>query len=308
MARLATVLVFSLMLGLAGDTPTAAPVPDGGPLSGTVVHHYTIDGAIRPLLFFWISRSNIGGATITWRRGPGETEYSLLIGTDPSRAPRNLNRWGYVDEQLRGRDATIVGLMTRSDEQSLEEAKASTKNANGEPQAFRVIRESVNGDLARAAITTLGTPQHYTFRQLDEVLAHVPPTSAFDHERSTTLPPGAAPGFLTALDRVMDETLAASGTDGGTAPVSIQFVYYGKLYRLRATEAKHENELTLDGRDYQHLLDAKFEMHNIETGDDTDFEMTYGTEGTLRGVPIVIEYQPRWWLRVTLRLADGSAS
>lgn len=312
MAKLAIALALVLTSALpsprAGLAPAVAP-PAGAHPSSEVVHHYEIDGAIRPLLLFWISRSNIGGATITWRHGSGETEYSLLIGTDPSRAPRHLNRWGYADEQLRGTAATIVGLMTRSDEQSLDEAKANVKNASGQPQAFQVIRESIDGGIARAAVKTLGTEQHYTFTQLDEVLAKVPPASAFDHERSLTLPPGTAPGFLAAMDQLIERTLTAgSSASGNHPPASIRFVYYGKLYRLAIKDVSQEGDLTVGGRHYAHLLDASFEIHNPETGKDTGFKLTYGTQGALRGIPVTVEYQPRWWLRVTLRLADGSAS
>jgi hypothetical protein len=312
MTRLAAALAVVLIVlpSFRADSPSAmAQVAGDAHPSGDVVHHYTIDGAIRPLLLFWMSRSHVGAATITWRHAADETEYSLLIGTDPSRAPRNLNRWGYADERLRGSDATILGLMTRSDEQSLEEAKANVKNAEGQPQAFRVIRESVSGGVAHAAVTTLGSGQHYTFKQLDEVLAKVPPASALDHSRSLTLPAGTEPGFLSAVSRSIDRTLAASPRSGDAdPPPPIQYVYYGKLYRLRMTEVKPRNAFVIDNRNYRHLLDATFEIHNLETGGDTDFEITYGTEGALRGIPVIIHYQPRWWLRLTLRLTDVSSS
>ena len=35
------------------------------------------------------------------------------------------------------------------------------------------------------------------------------------------------------------------------------------------------------------------------------FEVVVGTVGDLKGVPLVIEWQPRWWLRATLRLQEG---
>lgn len=310
MRPLATALPMALVLITAwprAGSPSRAAQPAGTAQAATsVVHHYAIDGGVRPLLFFWISRRNIGDATITWRHDSGTTEYSLLIGTDPSRAPRHLNRWGYADERLRGATATILGVMTRSDEQSLEQAEADVKSAASQPQAFRVIRESVNGPLARASAMTLGTRQHYTFEQLQAVLAKVPPASAFDHTRRVTLPPGTAPGFLAAVARLIEETLSSASTSGDPAPV--RYVYNGRLYRLGASDMARKQELTAGGRQYRHLLDTTFDIHNIATGDDTDFEMTYGTEGELRGIPVTIEYQPRWWLRLKLRLTDASPS
>ncbi|HEY7789074.1 MAG TPA: hypothetical protein VIC33_01035 [Vicinamibacterales bacterium] len=307
MAKLAAPLAIVLLMLASlhtGPGSAAAQPAAGVPSPSDVVHQYTIDGSIRPFLLFWISRSDIGRATITWRHDPQDTEYSLLIGTDPSRAPRHLNRWGYADEQLRRGTATILGVMTRSDEQSLDQARANVSHASGQPQAFRVIRESVDGQLARSAVMTLGTRQHYTFKQLDDVLAQVPPASQFQHHRSLTLPPGTEPGFLAALNHLIGETLSGGSTEH---PAPVRYVYSGKLYLVRASDVNQKDEIKTGSGDYQHLLEASFDIHNVATGDDTDFDMTYGTEGALRGIPVTVQYQPRWWLRLELTLTGPSS-
>ena len=49
---------------------------------------------VRPLLF-WISKDDVGGARVSWRGdADGAFGLDLLIGSDPARAPRQINRWG----------------------------------------------------------------------------------------------------------------------------------------------------------------------------------------------------------------------
>ncbi len=60
-----------------------------------------MSAAIRPLLF-WIGDSDVGGARIVWRKDDnGRRGYEFLLGSDPTRAPRKINRWGFVREELR---------------------------------------------------------------------------------------------------------------------------------------------------------------------------------------------------------------
>src|SRR5512143_148814 len=58
--------------------------------------HYTMTARVRPLLF-WISRSGVGGARISWlESADGSRGLELLVGSDPARTPMRINRWGYV--------------------------------------------------------------------------------------------------------------------------------------------------------------------------------------------------------------------
>ena len=78
-----------------------------------------MSGAVRPLLF-WISREDVGFARITWRRGgDGLRGYEFLVGTDPARAPRALNRWGYIVEDAQGGDGSVLALMMGSPDTSV---------------------------------------------------------------------------------------------------------------------------------------------------------------------------------------------
>jgi hypothetical protein len=49
---------------------------------------------------------------------------------------------------------------------------------------------------------------------------------------------------------------------------------------------------------------GQFEILTLATGARTRFEMTYGLTGELAGVPLDISWQPRWWLKVELHLAE----
>ena len=97
-------------------------------------YRYRMAGKIRPLLFFWITKDGIGGARIRVRRGEdGASGLDLLIGSDPTRAPRGINRWGYILEETRGDETTVVGIMKKSDEDTLDQATSNVaREAHGE--------------------------------------------------------------------------------------------------------------------------------------------------------------------------------
>ena len=103
-------------------------------------HHYTIGARIRPLLF-WIGRDDVGDAVIARKRDGDAASYALLIGSDPARTPRGINRWGYLAEEVRGAEASVVGLMTESNEESVAQAEKNLR-ADGD-RTFNVIRASV---------------------------------------------------------------------------------------------------------------------------------------------------------------------
>ena len=35
----------------------------------------------------------------------------MLIGTDPQRTPMHINRWGYIEEEMRGAEARLLGVI-----------------------------------------------------------------------------------------------------------------------------------------------------------------------------------------------------
>jgi len=269
-------------------------------------HHYAIDGRIRPLLFFWIGRSNVGEAVVTTRRSADAVGHSLLIGTDPDRAPRHLNRWGYIDEEVHGASATLIGLMTESNEDSLEEAEANAQKSTGE-RTFKTIRSSIAGDQATSVVTSIAAPADYSFREAHTVLdlaEHKWPTGA---PRVVDLPAGTRPGFLVALAELMHTHVDQWRTSGRVGPhTPIEFVYHGKLYQLGATRTQPVSSIRVGGATYVHVIVSQFAVRNMQDGAVTQFSMTYGTEGSLSETPIAVTYQPRWWLQIELTLDDTS--
>ena len=125
------------MLGLssvAGSQPASRSVSGrcrpGHTLPVVAEHRYTVTARIRPLLLFWISRDNVGEAVLRWRAGAqNHLGFELLIGSDPERAPRHVNQWGYIAEEVTPGAATLLGVMKDSDDKTLEEAQ---KRVEGE--------------------------------------------------------------------------------------------------------------------------------------------------------------------------------
>src|SRR5712692_2683765 len=70
------------------------------PLHVDAQFDYTMTARVR-LLLFWVGKDDVGGGSI--RRGtllqdPASGVIELLIGSDPAKAPRAINRWGAASE------------------------------------------------------------------------------------------------------------------------------------------------------------------------------------------------------------------
>lgn len=303
-------------LVLAMGVAVSAGMPDpASPAAGTFErHHYTISARVRPLLLFWISRSGVGDAVMTRRLAPGEAAYSLLIGSDPDRAPRRINRWGYIDEEIRGAEATLVGLMTESDEDSIEQAEANIRNQAHGDRTYKIIRATVDGDQSRSIVTSIAAPADYSFRQVRAVLELARREAPEDMEgasggankaRIIHLPAGTRPGFLAALADLMHGQVDQWHGSGRIQPGRpITYVYHGRIYELRTTHAEPLASVRVGGVSYRHVIAAAFETRSTHDGELTRFSMTYGADGQWAEVPLAVSYQPRWWMEIELALDD----
>ena len=127
---------------------------------------YQVDVRARPFLF-WIRKSNIGDGRLTWRRGPdGTIGYELLVGSDPARTPRQINRWGYLREELGANGGIAFGVMSESDEQSVEEADKNTSRADG-IHGFKALRQLLTGSQARVTVSDVRVQKDLTYADLD---------------------------------------------------------------------------------------------------------------------------------------------
>jgi len=309
------ILVVALLSGATGSEVSAlTPAPDlpvaaNAAAPGTSErHHYTMSARVRPLLLFWISRSNVGDAIVTRTAAPLETRYSLLIGSDPDRAPRRINRWGYIQETIRGDAAAVVGLMTESDEESVEEAENHIRAEGSGMHTFKVIHAAIDGQRSRSVVTAIGAPADYSFRQVQAVLALAEDGGTEGRSREVRLPPGTRPGFLSALAEIVHAQATGARAGALRAGSPLTYVYHGKFYELRATSVQFKPALDVDSSRYARVVSAQFATKNLADGEQTRFSLSYAIDGRLAEVPLTVSYQPRWWMQVDLALSDDGDS
>lgn len=297
-----TILTAALLLrfstaGLAADSGEggAAMTRTNG-LPVVAERYYRMLAKVRPLLF-WISRDDVGGARIGWLGGEGGSKgFELLIGSDPARSPRKINRWGYIAEELRGSTASTLGVMKHSNEESIEEAKATLGQDTGATYAFKAIRATAANGEARADVLTLHAGSELTYRDVGSLLTLVDGGASTTSTKTVKLPAGTRPGFLLALsDLIANPKLK-----------SVSYVYNGKFHTLHVKGVSPAS-MRVGERDYTNLVRARFETENQATRERTPFEITYGTAGDLKEVPVHVMYQPRWWFQVELFLEDDAA-
>lgn len=293
---------FLFVAGLAPTPANAGPVEVGPGLRRTTTntmpvvaeHYYRMLAKVRPLLF-WISRDNVGGARIGWLGDHnGSKGYELLIGSDPARAPRKINRWGYIAEEVRGSGSSTLGVMKQSNEESIEDAKATLgKEVPGAPHVFKAIRATAANGKAISDVLTLQAQGDLTYRDVDVLLSQVNNGARNTSTRTVTLPAGTRPGFLIALaDLINTPSLT-----------SVPYVYNGRFHTLHRKSSNSVAMRTV-GRNYTGLVRARFETENQATRERTPFDITYASDGALKGVPIHATYQPKWWFQVELFLED----
>jgi hypothetical protein len=263
-------------------------------------HRYRMLARVRPLLF-WISRDDVGGARITWHGdGALASGYELLIGSDPLKAPRRINRWGYIAEEVHDTNASTLGVMKQSDEKSIEEAQAQI-NASG-MYVFKAIRALAVGSSETAAITTIRASRDFTYRDLNALLELISNSRPDDTPKSGTLAPGSQAGFLLALADLIHRSVAARSAS--PKPLTVPYIYNGASHDLTLRHAEYRRTDEIGAREYSDIIRGEFETRSRATGEVTRFEVTYGATGPLAGVPVHAVYQPRWWFEVQLFLDD----
>ncbi len=232
----------------------AAWAIDETPTRGPAVFRearYSLTGRVRPLLF-WVGKDKVGEARIAWLAGSGETPggYELLIGSDPSRAPRKINRWGYIAEADREGEVRVVGLMTEVDHETLEQAKASVEGPSKGSRPYKVIHGFVSPSAAGSTIRGVMLPENLTFKDLAAAMELLPP--AGPAERQTAVPPGTEPGFLHAMASLLHEHVE-SFRQGGvvTAGGSRTYVYAGKVYDVTIRSSKALARATYKGVEFR---------------------------------------------------------
>jgi hypothetical protein len=263
-----------------------------------VEHRYRILGKVR-LAVFWMTRDNVGGARMSWRSDGASTSVALLAGSDPDRAPRSLNQWAYVREELRPDEAEVFTLHSLDKHQSDPQGPIG---GGGAGPAFGVSCSSMRDGDVSSAITTVDGGG-VTYRMFDRLLDEIAAVDRWQHQR-TTRPAGAQAGFLMALEQAMHITGKEAASAGPLQPVA--YVYRNKIYDLSVRDRKRLGRTTIGARTFEELIRTDFSVRNRATGDISKFGVTHepGTPGV--SLPVQIFYQPSFWLSIELRLDDAA--
>jgi hypothetical protein len=262
---------------------------------------YQVDARVRPFLF-WIRKSNIGDGRLTWRKGPdGAVGYELLVGSDPARTPRKINRWGYLREETSRNGAIAFGVMSQSDEESVEDADKNTSRSDG-THAFKALQQSVTASQARVTISDVRVSKDLTYADLDALLSAVPAAPA--KTKTVAMSECTSPGFLAAAASLMEEGRAAAGKTSKAPNFVRTYPYNGQLYELRLRSADQVDQHTREGRSFGPAIRGRFSVLNLTTGYETPFMVVYGVEGDLTGVPLLISWRPRWWFEIECALRN----
>jgi hypothetical protein len=297
--RLATAIVCSLAaLGSASESTLAIRE-----------NLYTVNAKVRLIPLVWVSRDNIGGAGITRRQYVGgRRTVEFLIGSDPVRAPRRINRWGFIIESVNPDNAEVLGAMKESNEETVEEADALSAGQDHGAGTFKAVRSTISGSRAVGGTMTVHAPANLTYRELDLLLALIPPKSP--KVLSVELPPGTQMGFLAALDSLIGASIdrCASTREPVAPQVSpVPYVYNQALYDVSLLSCEYKPQLRMKTDTFADVVDARFVVRNQTTHYETKFHLFIGAAGEVRGLPLRAIFRPRSWLEVEL-LLDRSAA
>ena len=297
MATFALVWALALALASRPEADQSASAPR------MAEHRYRIEGKVR-LLLFWATGDEVGGARVTWRdTGADAHAFSLLIGTNPQRAPRGINEWGYFHESVDGNQARVLGVRTVTDPASPEAARTQAA-VTDDRAVFAMICSDIAAHEARSSIATFRAPRDVSYDRFDRLLDAIG-NNPSSESRQVARPDAAAPGFLTALDRAMrasGEMARAGRPPSAIKPVA--YVYKDAVFDLSIRRAEPLPQLQSGTEVHRNLVRADFRVRNRRTNEPTDFTMTFGVDGELAAVPIQAAYQPNWWLKIQLVLSD----
>ena len=287
-----------IVVGVVGIGSTSAPgVPahvPGRTLPVVRQHTYRMAGKIRVLLL-WVGRDDVGSGVIKWRGDGNEKAIEILIGSDPNRAPSQLNKWGYLVEAMRGGESSVVGLISQENDDRLSDVKADLK-ARKEQRAFDTIRGYAATAEGMARVGTLYAPNHLTYHDADTVLDSVLADASLAVKRVARRG-NVRPGFLTSLTELITSSL-----DKNNDNRRLEYIHGDRLFELRLVDATPLARFDRDGHTWHNVIRGRFETGEAGTRSGTRFELVYGASGALTGIPILISYQPKWWLQVDLVL------
>jgi len=323
-----------LLAGTCFAIPSGPDTSDAAPINEAVSwiqatpriraeYDYVLTCRLR-LLFFWVSSDDLGGGYIKTGQAvndPNLHMIQLLFGSDPAKAPRAINRWGAGTEvvKLEGSDtpdaSAFLGFMKSSQGQSvsaMQHELAREKSAG--THRFEAIISRVDATQAISTTVPFYSDEDYDMHQLADAqkaaLTQLDDAQARKFRRldaSASRQCSRRGGFLSTTQELLERSLT-----GVKTPVSLCYAYNARLYtltlqRVIPVTSQHvyvtlkEKGRKIDQR-YHDLEESQFEIRNLESGAKTNFSVLLGTTGELRGVPVQINYQPKWWFQIVLNL------
>jgi hypothetical protein len=282
---------------------TIRSVPDAG-----TQYDYVMSAAVR-LGLFWVSREDVGSGSIKVGRDGETTEFiRLVIGSDPDKAPMNLNRWGAATEVLDAASGQSVffGLLKLCESDSPPQAR---RPASADDRRLRVLIGANRGGTALSTSRLIALPRELTVKDASTAQATALNHLEVDGETPQFSGPSArcdrCLGFLFSVRELIQQAIA-----GSRAPIERCYRYNGKVLtaKLARLEDAGDRKLAYGGqlRQYRRLRRAQFDVTDQTGGERHHFELLLGTEGPLAGVPVQIEYRPNWWLKLVLTLGPES--
>ncbi len=262
-------------------------------------HTYRMAGKIRVLLL-WVGRDDVGSGVFSWKASGDDKAYELLIGSDPSKAPGQLNKWGYLVEEVRGGASSVVGVISQDNEDQLSDVKEGLTIKPGD-RPFDTIRGRVDHTEAHARVGTLFASSSLTYQDAPAVLKLVLDDRSKPVKRLGR-PAGVRAGFLTSLTELIDGTVAAARVRKPPTTRKIPYIHGDRMYELRLLDSTPLTRFERDGRSFENVIRGRFETARAGSRSGTRFELVYGASGPLEAIPILVSYQPKWWLQVDLVL------
>ena len=292
-------------------------------------YRYRMKGMVR-LLIFWIGRDDVGGGRVSVLEATKKDKdawidgVEVLLGSDPHRVPGGYNRWGYARELAFWHSAEnsgsrilertlFEGFMIRSFEESLDEVEeGEDKNSVYEGIVCEVEKTGAGSKIWRFQPSEEGTyinPDRIGNEYVSQVR-----TAPLFLERAIDNKAGEyelPQGFFTAVRRMADDAVRRidkNSSLSGLKGARQEYVYSSKLYSLSLRKVKLHQTLKLStGKEFEKAVELQMETKHLESGKKHRFILYVATYGDLRGIPVRIEDQPRWWLKIRLDLETESA-
>ena len=152
-------------------------------------HRYRIIGKVR-VAFFWVARDDVGSARMTWRSNGTTSALAFLVGSNPGRAPRNLNEWSYLREEVRSDRAEVFALRSLG-----IDAPVDPGDVRAAGPIFGVSCASFREQDVQSTQTTVDA-RGATYWMFDRLLEQIAVSSRWQRRRFAR-PAGASAGFLT---------------------------------------------------------------------------------------------------------------